>query len=104
MPYYPTAILPTAVLEFVMVLVAGGRGHLRLKFDLQYPRISLFLQILLEPEDECMGEVHPLLDTVHGKEVPIAVVVRQGNEVLRRSIEEAGKLRWLAVDHRYHLW
>ena len=34
------------------------------------------MQILVELEDEYIGEVHPLLDTVLGKEVPIAVVGR----------------------------
>ena len=34
------------------------------------------MQILVELEDEYMGEVHPLLDTILGKEVPIAVVGR----------------------------
>ena len=34
------------------------------------------MQILVELEDEYMGEVHPLLDTVLGKEVPIPVVGR----------------------------
>ena len=65
--------------------------------------MCLFLQILVELEDEYMGEVHPLLDMVLGKEVPIAVVGHgKAVKFLGDQLRRLDSLRLLAVDHCHH--
>ena len=63
--------------------------------------MCLFLQILVELEDGYMGELHSLLDTVLGKQVPMAVVGRSKalkffSDQLRR-LNNCSGWQWITV-------